>query len=193
MYGRAWDFGLLEYSIATYSKPVVSLRTLERVLGEETMLDVMSTFFQRYQFAHPTTEDFRAVAEEVSGQDLTWFFVGLAYGDGAVNYAVTDVAAHSVTVACQGDLIIPTEVLVTFTDGSTVLEPWEGVEAEMVFTYPDHPPVQSAQIDPERKVAVDLRWADNGLERQFELSSWLALTTRLLYRLQSALITLGGL
>ena len=193
MYGRAWDFGMIEYSIATYSKPVVSLRTLERVLGEETMLDIMSTFFQRYQFAHPTTEDFRAVAEEVSGQDLMWFFDGLAYGDGAVNYAVTDVGAHSVTVARQGDLNIPTEVLVTFADGSTVLEPWDGAESEKTFTYPDRPPVQSAQIDPERKVAVDLRWADNGLERQFEVSPWLALTTRLLYRLQSALITLGGL
>jgi hypothetical protein len=98
-----------------------------------------------------------------------------------------------VTVARQGDLNIPTEVLVTFADGSTVLEPWDGAETEMTFTYPDHPPVQRAQIDPERKVAVDLRWADNGLERQFEVSPWLALTTRLLYRLQSALITLGGL
>lgn len=193
MYGPAWDFDMLDYAIATYSKPVLSLRTLERTLGDKVMLDVMSTFFQRYQFAHPTTEDFRAVAEEVSGQDVSWFFDGLVYGDGALNYAVTAVDEHSVTVARQGDLIIPTEVLVTFADGSTVLEPWDGVEAEATFTYPDRPPVRSAEVDPERKIVVDLRWADNGLSRGLEISPWLALVTRMLYTIQNALLAMGGL
>lgn len=193
MYRRAWDFGMMEYGIATYSKPVLSLRTLERVLGEKTMLDIMSTFFQRYQFAHPTTEDFYAVAEEISGQDLSWFFDGLVYGDGVLNYTVTGVDEHSVTVARQGDLVIPTEVLVTFADGSTVLEPWDGTGAEVTFTYPDRPPVRSAEVDPERKLVLDLRWADNGLSRRLEVSPWLALVTRLLYNLQNALLVLGGL
>ena len=157
------------------------------------MLDIMSTFFQRYQFAHPTTEDFYAVAEEVSGQDLSWFFDGLVYGDGVLNYTVTGVDEHSVTVARQGDLVIPTEVLVTFADGSTVLEPWDGTEAEVTFTYPDQPSVRSAEVDPERKLVLDLRWADNGLSRRLEVSAWLALGTRLLYNLQTALLALGGL
>ena len=193
MYGRAWDFGMVEYGIAAYSKPVVSLRTLERILGEETMLNVMSTFFQRYQFGHPTSEDFRAVAEEISGQDLSWFFDGLVYGDGVLNYTVTGVDEHSVTVTRQGDLVVPTELLVTFADGSTVLEPWDGAEAEVTFIYDDRPPVHSAEIDPQRKVVVDLRWVDHGLSRQLEVSPWLALITRLLYSLQNALMALGGL
>ena len=157
------------------------------------MLDVMSTFFRRYRFAHPTTEDFRTVAEEVSGQDLSWFFDGLVYGDCVLNYAVTSVDEHSVTVARQGDLVIPTEVLVTFADGSTVLEAWGGEEAEVTFTYPDRPPVRSAQVDPGHKLVLDLRWADNGLSRRLEVSPWLALVTRLLYNLQNALLALGGL
>jgi len=193
MYGRAWDFGMLEYGIATYSKPVVSLHTLERTLGEERMMDVMDTFFQRYQFAHPTTNDFRTVAEEVSGEDLSWFFDGLVYDDDVLNYTVTNIEEHSVAVMRQGELTVPTEVLVTFADGSTVLEPWDGAEGEVTFAYPDRPPLRSAEVDPERKVAVDLRWADNGRSRSFELSSWLALVTRLLYRLQSALLAWGGL
>jgi aminopeptidase N len=154
---------------------------------------VMRTFFRRYQFGHPTTEDFRGVAEEVSGEDLSWFFDGLVYGDGVVNYTVTDVDARSVTVARQGDLIIPTEVRVTFADGSTALEPWDGAVTEVTWTYPDRPPVHSAEIDPEHKVVLDLRWADNGHSRQMEVSPWLAVVTRLLYNLQSALLALGGL
>jgi aminopeptidase N len=193
MYGRAWDFGSFDYGVAAYAKPVLSLYTLERTLGEEVMLEVMSTFFQRYQFAHPTTEDFRAVAEEVSGRDLAWFFDGLVYGDGVLNYTVVALDEHSVTVARQGDLVIPTEVLVTFDDGSTVLEPWDGAEAEVTFRYDDRPPVRSAEVDPERKVVVDLRWSDNGLSRPLQVSPWLALVTRTLYNLQNALLVMGGL
>ena len=157
------------------------------------MLDVMGTFFRRYRFAHPTTEDFRAVAEEISGRDLAWFFDGLVYGDGVLNYVVTAVDAHSVTVVRQGSLVIPTEVLVTFADGSAALEPWDGVEAEVTFTYPDRPLVRSAEVDPERKLTVDLRWSDNGRSRQVEVSPWLALATRLIYVLQNALLVMGGL
>jgi len=206
MYGRAWDFQGLEYDIAAYSKPALALSTLERMLGEERMLEVMRTFFQRYQYAHPTTEDFRAVAEETCGQDLAWFFDGLVYGDGTVNYTVVRVDEHQATVARQGApsttgreaasgqaLVIPTEVLVTFTDGSTVLEPWDGIQAEVTLSYPDRPPVRSAEVDPQRKVLVDLRWADNGLSRTLEVSPWLALVTRLLYNLQNALLALGGM
>ncbi len=193
MYGRAWEFGMLEYGVAAYSKPALSLLALERTLGTETMRDVMSTFYRRYQFAHPTTEDFRAVAEAVSARDLDWFFEGLVYGDGVVNYAVTGLDEHSVTVARQGTLRVPTEVLVTFADGSTALEPWPAAEAERTFHYPDRPPVRRAQVDPERKVVVDLQWADNGLSQRLEVSAWLAVVTRLLYQLQNALLALGGL
>jgi aminopeptidase N len=193
MYGRAWEFDMLAYSVAAYSKPALSLRTLERTLGEETMLDIMGTFFARYRFAHPNTEAFRAVAEEVSGRDLDWFFDGLVYGDDVLNYTVAAVDDDSVTVARQGGLRIPTEVLVTFADGSAVVERWDGQELERTFAYSGQPPVRSAEVDPERKIALDLNWADNGLSRSLEVSPWLALVTRLLYNLQNALLALGGL
>ncbi|HSJ58677.1 MAG TPA: M1 family metallopeptidase [Anaerolineae bacterium] len=193
MYGPAWEFDGLEYVTAAYSKPAIALLTLEGVLGSDVMLDVMSTFYRRYQFAHPTTEDFRAVAEEVSGQDLSWFFADLVYGDAIVNYTVGDLDASSVTVVRQGGLPVPTEVLITFADGTTILEPWDAVQPEVTFTYPDRAPILSAEVDPDRDVVVDLNWADNGLSRDLYTSSWLALVTRLVYYLQEALLIFGGL
>jgi hypothetical protein len=194
MFGHAWEFeGMMEYGVAAYSKPVVSLTTLQRVLGEERMRTLMRTFFQRYRFAHPTTEDFRAVAEEVAGQDLAWFFEGLVYGKDVLNYMVTDVEEHSVTVTREGGLVIPTEVEVTFADGSTLREPWDGAEERVTFTYPDRPAVRRAVVDPDRELLVDLRWADNGLSRRLEVPAWLALVTRVFYNIQSVMLTLGGL
>lgn len=193
MYGRAWDFAFIDYGVAAYSKPAISLMTLEGVLGEEVMLDVMSTFFERYRFDHPNTEDFRAVAQEVSGQDLDWFFEGLVYGGEVVNYTVSSVGEQQVTVERQGGLSIPTEVLVTFEDGSTLIEPWDGLESTVTFSYPDRPPVSSALVDPERKILVDLQWVDNGLARRMQVESWLAVAVRLLYQVQNALMAVGGL
>jgi hypothetical protein len=53
--------------------------------------------------------------------------------------------------------------------------------------------VHSAEIDPERKLLVDLNWTDNGLSRQLEVSPWSAVVVRLLSSLQNALLTVGGL
>jgi hypothetical protein len=193
MYGRAWEIDMASYVVAAYSKPALSLLTLERTLGSEEMLDLMSSFYQRYRFAHPTTEVFRSTAEEATGQDLAWFFDGLVYGDDVVNYTVTGLGEHSVTVEREGGLRVPTEVLVTFADGSTVLEPWDGAETPVTFTYPQRPPVRRAEVDPEHKVVVDLQWANNGLSRQLEASAWLAVVTRMVYDVQNLLLALGGL
>jgi hypothetical protein len=73
------------------------------------------------------------------------------------------------------------------------LEPWDGVDAEVTFTYPDRPPVRSAEVDPDRELTFDLRWSDNGRSRPVEVSPWMALVTRLVYALQSALLLMGGL
>ncbi|MFZ6031258.1 MAG: M1 family metallopeptidase [Chloroflexota bacterium] len=193
MYGRAWEFDAFNgYEVATYSKPVLALSTLENILGEETMLAIMSTFFARYRFAHPTTQDFYRVAEEISGRELDWFFDGLVYGDGVVNYTVTAVDAHQVTVERQGELAIPVEIAVDFRDGSTQILHWDGRETQKTWDFPDAV-VIAAQVDPQRKVLVDVQWSDNGLATRMDAWSWLAVNTRLFYQLQNWLFYLGGL
>ncbi len=197
MFGKAWDFTGSDYSVGTYSKPALSLLTLEKVLGEETMLKIMSTYFQRYRFGHPTTEDFRAVAVEVSGQPLDWFFgdpdakTGLVYGAGTLNYTASEIDARSITAAREGKLAIPTEIEVTFADGSRDLIAWDGKEARKTFTFEKE--VRAFTIDPQRKLLVDLIWSDNGLSRRADLPAWLSVVTRLVYHLQNWLIILGGI
>ncbi len=193
MYGKAWDFEELDYGVAAYSKPLLALSTLENVLGEETMLRIMSTFFEQYKFKHPTTEDFRSVAEQVAGQELSWFFNDMVHDDLVLNYAVTTVEEHSFTVQRQGELIIPTDIQITFEDGSGALEQWDGVQSTATFEYPDRPAIAQAVIDPNHKIAVDLQWSDNGMSRRADVFSWLAVNARILYQIQNLLLGLGGL
>lgn len=193
MAGRAWEFSAAEYSVVAYTKPVLALLTLERMLGEETMLRIMRAYFARYRFAHPSTEDFRQVVEEVAGQDVAWFFDGLVYGSGVINYAVTSMEGHEVLVSRQGELSIPTEIRITFADGSTVFEQWNGEETVHRFAYPDRPRIVHAAVDPDHKIAVDLCWADNLLTSHVQLATVVALAAQWIYRFQDVLLALGGL
>jgi hypothetical protein len=98
------------------------------------MMELMQTVFRRYQFGHPGTQDCQSLAEEVTGEDLGWFFDGLAYGDGVLNYAVAEVTRHGVTVMRQGDLSVSPELLDTFSDGSEERVPWDGKQTELRLT-----------------------------------------------------------
>jgi hypothetical protein len=53
------------------------------------MLRVMRTFQMRFRFHHPRTPDFIDVVNEVSGQDLTWFFEELFFTTHNFDYGVS--------------------------------------------------------------------------------------------------------
>jgi hypothetical protein len=72
---RAWKFrNSTSYGAITYGKSASLLATLEGLIGRETMDEAMRTYFQRFRFRHPTTEDFLRTVEEVAvarGKALT--------------------------------------------------------------------------------------------------------------------------
>ncbi|HSH04699.1 MAG TPA: M1 family metallopeptidase, partial [Anaerolineae bacterium] len=187
----AADYTLNEYPVSAYAKPNLALTTLEKTLGDDTMLAIMSTFFDRYQYAHPTTADFRAVAEEVAAQDLSWFFDSALETD-TLNYAVTDLTPHQFTVDRDGDLIIPTTIQLTFADGTITAIDWDGQEAPFTQTYPDQT-LTAVIIDPEQKILLDLMWQDNGRFLTPTPSHTASASTRTLYTIQDWLLILGGL
>jgi hypothetical protein len=54
------------YGDTTYGKSSTLLATLESLIGSDTMDEAMRTYFLRYRFTHPTTEDFLRTIEEVA-------------------------------------------------------------------------------------------------------------------------------
>jgi hypothetical protein len=54
------------YGDITYGKSATLLATLEGLIGTDTMDEAMRTYFLRYRFTHPTTEDFLRTIEEVA-------------------------------------------------------------------------------------------------------------------------------
>jgi hypothetical protein len=83
----------LSYGTNVYAKAALMMLTLERWLGEEVMARIMKTYYERWRFRHPTSEDFVRVAEEESGRDLGWFFGQVLRTPGQLDYAVTELSA----------------------------------------------------------------------------------------------------
>jgi len=90
MLRKAWEFASSgSYAINAYSKPGILLTSLHNYLGEETMQRVMRTYFERWKFKHPHSQDFVNIVNEVSGQNFNDFFNQAFYTPAALDYAIT--------------------------------------------------------------------------------------------------------
>ena len=182
----AWQFyGSNSYGGITYGKTATLLLTLEKVIGEDTMRRALHTYFMRYRFTHPTGEDFLKTIEEVSGKDLRWYFDQAVYGTNVLDYEI--LKAHSdranwyekkspfedsskdkdqlyrtyVAVHRKGDFVFPIDIEVKFTDGTSVLEHWDGRDRWIRYEYVRKAKIQSAEIDPQHQVLLDRDFFNN--------------------------------
>ncbi len=172
----------------TYSKTALWLNTLERYLGWTTMQRILSTYFERWKFRHPTPQDFFAVASEVSGQDLTWFFDQVYRSSDVFDYGVQSLTSEpaaargflgdgtargfteraagggfrtSLVVRRYGEALFPVDVLVTFEDGTQVRERWNGRDRWHLYQYDRPARAVSAQVDPDRVLLLDVDYTNN--------------------------------
>jgi Peptidase family M1 domain len=81
------------YGGITYGKSATLLATLEGLIGRDTMDEAMRTYFLRYRFTHPTTEDFLRTIEEVAIKNGR----ATALGGTVINFS-TQTARHADTL-----------------------------------------------------------------------------------------------
>lgn len=167
-------------SAITYNKTALWLHTLERMLGWDTLQRILSTFFTRYAFKHPTPDDFFAVANEVSGQDLTWFFDQVYRSSNVFDYAVDVFRSErppaaglveegagdspyrtTLVVRRLGEALFPVDVLVRFEDGSEERWRWDGQDRWKAFEIDRPSRAVSAHVDPDRVLLLDINRTNN--------------------------------
>jgi hypothetical protein len=96
----AWKYTPLgAYGFYSYTKPELALRSLEHLLGEQTMSRIMRTYHERFRFKHPSSEDFFKTANEVSGRDLGWYFDQTIRGTGILDYEIGSISSEKVRPA----------------------------------------------------------------------------------------------
>jgi aminopeptidase N len=62
------------FAATVYDRGALTLYVLDRTVGRETFLQILRTWLERYDDSSASTADFEALAEEVSGQELTGMF-----------------------------------------------------------------------------------------------------------------------
>jgi hypothetical protein len=72
----------------SYTKTALWLATLERHLGWETLQRILSTYFERSRFGHPTPGEFFALVDESSGHSMVGFFDQVYRGSNDFDYAI---------------------------------------------------------------------------------------------------------
>jgi hypothetical protein len=74
IHSHSADFSQTNYGGVMYQKTGLVFHYLKAYLGDSLFDLCMHTYFDRWKFRHPQPEDFRAVMEAVSKQDLGWLF-----------------------------------------------------------------------------------------------------------------------
>ena len=64
---------------SVYARGGLTIHALRRLVGDGTFFNILRTYIERYTNSNASTADFIAVAEELSGQDLTAFFDAWLY------------------------------------------------------------------------------------------------------------------
>lgn len=199
---NAWQYsGSGSYALNVYMRTGVALRTLEGYLGENTMARVMRTYFQRWKYRHPTTHDFIKVANEVSGQDLQWFFDQFLFGSNVIDYAVGNVDSKkqakswksNVRIRREGEAVMPVDVRIRFKSGETIDTRWDGRYRWIDYKFDKSSEVASVEVDPDRKIQLDANFANNSWQSGLAASPLFKWTANLIFWAQNALLLLASM
>lgn len=170
--------------ILGYEKPGLGLTMLrEQVLGQERFDKAFRTYVGRWAFKHPTPDDFFRTMENVSGEDLNWFWRSWFIHNWKLDQAITKVKyvkndpklGSVITIENLQKMPMPVTVEVKTKSGSVTrailpVEIWER-NISWTFKYNSTEELESITLDPNN-ILPDVNsennvWtnAKNGVEK----------------------------
>lgn len=109
------------YSNQAYNKGAVMAEQLGYIIGQQNLDKTFLTFYEKWKFKHPTPNDFKRVAEEVSGINLKWYFNLFINTTRKIDYAIEAVSDSQITIRNKSDFAMPLDILVEYKDGTKEL------------------------------------------------------------------------
>jgi hypothetical protein len=128
------------------------------------------------------------------GNDMNWFFDQTLYGSAICDYKVSGISNRKYrkpvgktdsvdTVVAEwpvtdslytataqleriGDMMLPVDVLIGFTNGDEILENWDGKARYKDFTYTGYREIEWVKIDPEFKIRMDVNYVNNSMTEE---------------------------
>ena len=151
--------------IAAYMKPAQMLHALrDLILGPERFDNAFREYIQRWAFKHPTPWDFFHTMENVSGEDLGWFWRGWVLNNWKIDQSVKGVKyvqdkpekGSLITLENLEKMPMPVTVLVKEANGkehrlNLPVEIWQR-GTEWTFNLPTTSEIKDLVLDPDKKL-----------------------------------------
>jgi hypothetical protein len=166
--------------IAAYEKPAIMLNALrDVVLGKERFDLAFKEYINRWAYKHPTPWDFFHTMENVSGEDLSWFWRGWVMNNWRLDFAVREVKYEegnpengaSVIIENMDQMVMPVPVVVKETNGkehrfTLPVEVWQR-GSNWTFSVPTTSRITEVILDPDKKLPDTNRLNNTGNKKAF--------------------------
>ncbi|WP_340106086.1 M1 family metallopeptidase [Rhodohalobacter sp. 8-1] len=145
------------YGVASYPKPASVLTALRGVLGDELFEEAHKEFIHRWEYKHPYPWDFFNTIDDVSGQDLSWFWRSWYYETWTLDQSIADVYTENgvttVIIEDLGNVPMPVLLKLTLDNGSVLdtkldVQDWLDGQRTIDFSIETDSPVIKAEVDP---------------------------------------------
>lgn len=156
------------YGNNAYGKPSLSYLALKDMLGDDLFKKALHNYMDNWHGKHPIPWDYFNSMSTGSGKNLNWFFNSWFFTNGYIDLVLTNVAkassGYAVSVKNVGGLVVPFDVKVTYTDGTTesfhqTPAVWEANQQQITVNIKGGKDIKSVTLD--GGIWVDYTPADN--------------------------------
>lgn len=169
-------------SYRTYSKACVVLHMLRGIVGDSTFFNILRTYSYdpSVAYGNAATEDFQAIAENVSGLDLNYFFQQWIYG---VNYPTYSVVwsknslggnlydlALKITQSSNSNpsfFTMPIQIKVNSSTGDTIITVFNNAQVQNFNLTVANEPI-SITVDPNNWILKTINSVVVGIEDEMQ-------------------------
>jgi Peptidase family M1 domain len=113
----------VSYRNSAYNRPSIAYETLRDFLGDELFIRALKEYIHRWNGKHPTPYDFFFTFENVTGQNLSWFwkpwFFDFGYPDLAIKKVEAVDGKTQITIQRLGNVPIPIKLKLIYENEST--------------------------------------------------------------------------
>ncbi len=154
------------YMYLSYSKSAAAFYTLRNVLGREVFQQCLIEFINRWKGKHPTGYDFFYTFNDVSGENLEWFWKPWFFEFGFPDLAIVSVGKNNgetpkseqsgkgylIEVENSGNYPTPVNLIVNFTDSTQQIirksaMVWKDGSNKLQINIETEKEISSVQID----------------------------------------------
>ncbi len=154
-----------------YGKPSLAYLSLKDMLGDDMFRKCLHGFMDRWHGKHPIPWDFFYSFNNISGQNLNWFWNAWFFTNSYIDLSLSKInktgTDYKIDIANIGGFPVPVDLQLNFTDGSTQTvhkSPaiWETNQKGAIVTVSSKKSLQSVQL--VSGIYMDANETNNTLE-----------------------------